>query len=372
MRIIEVTENTTKKLFLQAGKEFYKNDSQWVCHLDNDIERVFDQNINQYYKNGNAKRWILQNDEGKLLGRVAAFYTHENATNEEKIGGIGFFECVDDPSAANLLFDTCKNWLQENGFKGMDGPVNFGERDKYWGLLVKGFKNPSYQENYNLPYYQKLFEGYGFSKIIEQTTSELTDGDFDFERFNKLGSRVLQNSKYTFKHFKKKEMKQFAADFAYIYNLAWKSHEGFTPLTVERVEQLMKEFLPIAVEDLIWFAYADGEPAGFYVNLIDVNQIFKYLKGKFGWWQKLQFLYYLKTKSVDRARGIVYGVIPKYHNLGLDVGLIMKFYEAINNHPEIKQVEMAWIGDFNPKMHSLLHAVGAKVCKVHYTYRAMF
>ena len=96
MRIIAVTENTTKKLFLQAGKEFYQNDSQWVCHLDNDIERVFDPTVNQYFKNGDAKRWILKSDDGKLLGRVAAFYTNENITNGEKIGGMGFFECIDE------------------------------------------------------------------------------------------------------------------------------------------------------------------------------------------------------------------------------------------------------------------------------------
>lgn len=372
MRILEVTDNTTKKWFLQAGKDLYKNDSEWVCPLDNDIEKVFDPAANQYFNGGAAKRWVLKADDGKILGRVAAFYTKDMANANPKVGGMGFFECVDDAQAANLLFDTCKQWLQQNGFEGMDGPINFGERDKFWGLMVQGFKNPSYQENYNPPYYKELFENYGFTTLIEQTTSELTRGEFDFERFNKLGSRVLQNSRYEFKHFKKSEMKKFAADFTHIYNLAWQHHDGFVPLTQQRVEQLMKEFLPIVMEDVIWFAYADGEPAGFYVNLIDVNQIFKRLHGKFGLWQKLKFFYYLKTKPVDRVRGIAYGVIPKYHNLGLDTGMIMKFYHAVHAKPHLKQVEMAWIGDFNPKMHSLLHAVGAKVAKVHYTYRLMF
>lgn len=372
MKIIDVADNNTKKLFLQAGKELYKNDDNWVCPLDDDIERVFDPKANQYFNGGEAKRWILKSDEGKLLGRVAAFYTKDMLEAKEKIGGMGFFECVDDETAATLLMDTAKNWLQQKGFVGMDGPINFGERDKYWGLMVEGFEHPSYQENYNPKYYQAFFENYGFKKEIEQSTSEVTKGEFNFERFNKLGNRVLQNTKYEFRHFEKKNYKQFAKDFAHIYNLAWENHEGFVPLTVKRVEQLMEEFLPIVMEDIIWFAYADGEPAGFYVNLIDVNQIFKRLNGKFGWWQKLKFFYYLKTKSVDRVRGIVYGIIPKYHNLGLDTGMIMKFYHAVHKHKNIKHVEMAWIGDFNPKMHSLLHSIGAKRTKVHYTYRKLF
>jgi hypothetical protein len=372
MRIVKVTDNETRKKFLQIGKDIYVNDANWVCPLDNDIEQVFNPQKNQYFNGGEAIRWILFDDTGALIGRVAAFYTKDMMESEDKIGGMGFFECIESEAAGELLMDTAKNWLKEKGFKGMDGPINFGERDKYWGLMVEGFENPSYQENYNPKYYKTFFENYGFEKQIEQSTSELVKGEFNFERFNKLGSRVLKNTKYEFKHFTKKEYKKFAVDFAHIYNLAWQNHEGFSPLTVKRVEQLMEDFLPIVVEDIIWFAYAEGEPAGFYVNLIDVNQIFKRLNGKFGWWQKLKFFYYLKTKPVDRVRGIVYGVIPKYHNTGLDTGMIMNFYHAINAHTNVKYVEMAWIGDFNPKMHSLLHSVGAKKTKVHYTYRKEF
>lgn len=372
MRLTKVETKAHREKFLAAGKLIYRADPEWVCPLDTDILNVFDPTKNQYYKNGDAIQWVLEGENGQLLGRVAAFFTETDLQNEDRVGGMGFFECVDDKQAAYTLFDAAKNWLQTKGLKGMDGPINFGERDKYWGLMVEGFKNPSYQENYNPPYYQQLFESYGFEKVIEQSTSEVTKSTFNYERFQRLGERILSNSRYEFRHFKKSQLNQFAADFTHIYNLAWQNHEGFVPLSLERVKQLMKELLPIMMEDIIWFAYADGEPAGFYVNLIDVNQIFKKLNGKFGLWQKLKFLYYLKTTKVNRVRGIVYGIIPKYHNLGLDTGMIMKFHDAIYTHPEVDYVEMAWIGDFNPKMHSMLHSLGAKRTKVHHTYRLMF
>ena len=50
------------------------------------------------------------------------------------------FECVNNQKAANLLFDTAKEWLTEKGYNSMDGPINFGERDKWWGCLVEGSK----------------------------------------------------------------------------------------------------------------------------------------------------------------------------------------------------------------------------------------
>ncbi len=31
----------------------------------------------------------------------------------------------------------------------MDGPINFGENDKFWGLLIEGFKPPSLGMNYD-------------------------------------------------------------------------------------------------------------------------------------------------------------------------------------------------------------------------------
>jgi hypothetical protein len=48
----------------------------------------------------------------------------------------------------------------------MDGPINFGERDKFWGLLTEGFIEPLFGMNYNFPYYKDLFENYGFKFIL--------------------------------------------------------------------------------------------------------------------------------------------------------------------------------------------------------------
>ena len=49
---------------------------------------------------------------------------------------MGFFECINDESVAFAMFDKCKAWLQERGMEAMDGPINFGERDRWWGLVV--------------------------------------------------------------------------------------------------------------------------------------------------------------------------------------------------------------------------------------------
>ncbi|MEI6594102.1 MAG: GNAT family N-acetyltransferase [Bacteroidota bacterium] len=373
MKIVEVSNRARASKFIKVHHIIYKDDKRWVCPLDNDIKDVFDKEENLFFKDGDAKRWLLYDDNKKLIGRVAAFYNRKYFLHTgKKIGGMGFFECINDQQAANLLFDTCKKWLLKNDVEGMDGPINFGEKDKFWGLMVSGFTNPSYQENYNFPYYKDLFENYGFVKTVEQSTSEITLETFNRERFNRIAQRVLNNPIYKFEHYREKDIEKFAGDFLAIYNQAWSHRTDFTPMTIERVHLVLKSLKPILVEDFIWFAYANDEPAGFYINVIDVNQIFKHLRGKMDLFAKLKFLWYKKFGRIDRARGIVFGVIPKYQNLGLETGMIMKFYDSMMRYPNLRSSELAWIGDFNPKMHSLFDALGAKTTKVHFTYQKVF
>ncbi len=137
--------------------------------LDKDINAVFDPKQNKFFRHGHCSRFLLWNEQGKCIGRIAAFINEKTSKKEKQpTGGIGFFECINDQKAAHLLFDHAKNWLQERGMEAMDGPINFGERDSWWGLLVDGFISPAYKTNYNPPYYKDFFESYGFQIYFEQ------------------------------------------------------------------------------------------------------------------------------------------------------------------------------------------------------------
>ena len=78
----------------------------------------------------------MKNEEGKLIGRIAAFVNkkYKNKGDDVPVGGIGFFDCINDQEAADMLFDVAKHWLIQKGMEAMDGPINFGERDRWWGI----------------------------------------------------------------------------------------------------------------------------------------------------------------------------------------------------------------------------------------------
>ena len=363
-KIEKVTKDNVKQ-FLHVGDFIYKGDPEYIPHITTDIQGVFDETESKFYENGETERWVLFGENKKCAGRIAAGYQ-----KDEKNGRIGFFECIVDLTAAKLLFQKAENWLKEKGYQSAQAPVNFGSRDSFWGLMVEGFKRPSYRENYNPKYYKGLLEGCGYSEEFSQTTSEIDPKTFNFERFSKLASRVLNNESYEFKHLDYSKVDEFADDFVYIYNAAWEQHDFFKPIKKEALLQDMKKMKAIAPVKLNWFVYANGEPAGFYINVLDVNQVFKHVNGKLNLMGKLKFLWF--KPQIDRVRGIVFGVIPAYQNKGLETGMIMKFYHEIVKMKQLKSSELSWIGDFNPKMQSLFNSLGAETSKVHYTFKKEF
>src|ERR1035437_3710301 len=95
--LIEVTEHLTKKEFLEFTARLYKNEPNWIRPIDREIEEVFNPLKNKLLAQGEAARWILKNYSGETVGRIAAFY--EKSSNEAvdlPVGGIGFFDCIND------------------------------------------------------------------------------------------------------------------------------------------------------------------------------------------------------------------------------------------------------------------------------------
>jgi hypothetical protein len=372
MTITEVSSKATRKAFLDAARVIYKNDNIWVCPLDNDIEAIFDPAKNNFHQNGKCTRWILRDEKGHLCGRIAAFINNKKAFNyEQPTGGIGFFECINNEEAAFLLFDAAKKWLTENGMQAMDGPINFGENDNFWGLLVEGFTPPSYGMNYNHAYYLAFFEHYGFKTLYAQITNHLDIVRPFPERFYKIAKWVTQKQGYEFKHLKAKEIEKFAADFMEIYNDAWNDFENFVPINHTTIAESFKKMKPLMDENLIWFAYVNGEPASFLVVLPDANPMIKPLKGKLDLIGKLKFVY-KKWRGVSRMRAIVMGTKQKFQNHGLESGLFITLGEYVLPLNQYTQLELSWVGDFNEKMLAMHAAMGVVFGKKHLTMRYIF
>jgi len=365
-------------MFLEFPVSLYASDPNWIRPLDQDIEVIFDPNKNFHLKKGEAIRWILFDGNQNPIGRVAAFYENtEPDKSNLKMAGMGFFEVIDDENAAIILFDACKNWLKEKGFEGMDGPINFGERDSFWGLMIKGWEfEPTYKMPWTKPYYISFFENFGFKDYFQQYVyvssirgANVTAG------IEEKAQRIYQNPNYNFKHIEKSNLAKYAEDFKIIYNAAWAKFPGVSEMTSEQAQKLVKQMKPIIDEQLLWFAYSElDEPVAFFIVIPDLNQIVKHLHGKLDIWGKIKFLL-LKSRGVlTRTCGVIFGVVPEHQGKGVESAIALRFRTAARENPfyPYTTMDMNWVGDFNPKMMRFVSQLGATNDKTFITYRYLF
>ena len=376
MKILEVNNQSLAKEFLRLPLQIYKHDKTWIRPLDKDIDAVFDPKKNKTFRNGTCIRWVAQDESGKTVGRIAAFVNKKTANrgNDQPTGGIGFFESIEDQKVAFALFDQAKLWLEEQGMEAMDGPVNFGERDKWWGLLVDGFAlEPNYCCNYNPPYYQQFFEDYGFQIYFKQFTFGRKVRDRFHDKLYEKAKKAMDDPGYHFEHLRLKNLDKYTEDFRVVYNKAWARHSGVAEMSSLQAKAIMKQMKPIIDEKIIWFGYYNGEPVAFYINLPEVNQIFKHVNGKLDLIGKLKFLYHKTFKTCKKMLGLVFGVVPEHQGKGLEGALVIATAGMVQEaYTQYDDLEMNWIGDFNPKMIRVVEQVGGDIVKTHHTYRKLF
>lgn len=358
-QLTEVKTKADEKQFIEVNVELNRHNPNYIRPLDKDVNDIFDRKKNKTFRSGTVTRWILKNDKGDLHGRIAAFTNkkYKNKGDDVPVGGIGFFDCIDDQEAADLLFDVARHWLIQNGMEAMDGPINFGERDRWWGLVVEGFQPPLYCMNYNPPYYQALFENYGFRPFFHQVCFGMDPKKRLSEKLLARHAEYEKDPAFSVRTMEKARLEKYAVDFATVYNAAWAGHGGLKQLKKEQVVLMFNKMKPVMDERILWFTYYKENPIAIFINLPDLNQWFKHMNGKFDLFHKLKFLWVKKTRPCYKFNGLVFGVVPEFQGKGIDAFMVGEAYKTVIN-TEYKEYEMQWIGDFNPKMLNVARGLG--------------
>lgn len=368
MQIIEVNNKQTIKDFLNLPYSIYKNDKNWIPHLKQDIEKVFDPSQNKAHANGKIIRWILK-DNNVTIGRVAAFINHEKPDN----GGIGFFECTNNQDAANKLFNTSKEWLTKNGAEFMDGSINFGEKNMFWGILTENFTEPnSYSMNYNPSYYNELFKSYGFEVYYNQLMYKRDLETPVREVFLRKYDRIIEDENYSIENAKKLSLNEIADNFRKVYNGAWGGHDDFKEMHEKTARKIMQSLKPVYDPEIMVFVYYKKEPIAFYINIPELNEIFKYVNGDLNLLGKIKFLYHKWKKTPKTMVGIVFGVDKQFQGKGVEGAMIKWSQLNIAKKTQYDKTVLTWIGDFNPKMLKVCDNLGATVYRKYATYRYLF
>jgi len=375
MQVTEVNDRKSARQFIEVNAIMNAGNPNYIRPINNEVNDVFDPAKNKAFKYGTAKRWICKDAKGVLQGRIAAFTSSKyiNKGDNLEVGCIGFFDCVNDQATANKLFDTARAWLIEQGVEAMDGPVNFGERDKWWGLMVEGFDTePMYGISYNPPYYEKLFEDYGFQNYYNQYYYTLQAYGTLGDKYPERHARFAAKPDYKARHINKNHLEKYARDFSIVYNAAWAQHNEGKEISPKQALKMFKKMKPIMDETIIWFAYYKEDPIGMWINIPDLNQYFKYFNGRFGWFQKLLLVALQKIKPARKMNGVAFGIVPKFQGLGIDAFMIYSGALVVRAQGRYDGIEMGWSGDWNPRMIAIYKAIGGTQSRRMITYRYLF
>ena len=182
------------KAFLRFPHKHYAGDKNWIAPLHMQQKHLVDRKKNPFYDNAEAEFFLAKKGD-EVVGRIGAINNKAyNSYNNTKIGFFGFFECIDNQFAADLLFKVARDWIHKRGLKSIIGPTNPGMMDEI-GILIDGFdKKPSIMMPYSKPYYDKLLKGAGFDKAMDLYSYTVNKNTIKLDRFDRAEEIIKKNS----------------------------------------------------------------------------------------------------------------------------------------------------------------------------------
>ncbi|MEO0080571.1 MAG: N-acetyltransferase, partial [candidate division WOR-3 bacterium] len=277
--IRRVVSGSDLERFIRFPFRLYQDDPYWIPPLRSDLANTLTPGRNPFWEHAERALYLAERG-GVEVGRIAAIIDHNyNKYHKTAIGYFGYFESVDEPQVAEMLFDAVAEFCRARGMEVIYGPANPSMNDEA-GLLVGPFDGPPYiKMSYNFPYYPRLLEHCGFSKVKDLYA-------YDIPMTQPVPRKLI----HVMERLKRKpglvvrpvDLKHLARDLKFIkevYNDAWSENWDFAPMTDEEIDSLARQLKPIIQPGICPLVFYQGEPAGMCIALPDYNQVLKRLKG---------------------------------------------------------------------------------------------
>lgn len=356
-----------RRAFLNFPRTLYKNDPYWIPPIRMDEKGLVGYANDAFYDHNRVQTFLAKRGK-KIVGRIAAIY---NAGHIERysdgVGFFGFFDCADDQTAANALFNAAAVWLREQGCSTIRGPMN-PSMNHTLGLLIEGFdSSPFFMMTYNPPYYEKLVENWGFVKSQDLYSFW---GKIDMlpnvrERYLDKCERIQEMTGAVVRCVNTKNFQKDVESFLSIYNQSLSNTWGFVPISERELKQMAFSLKFLMVPELTVGIELDGKLVGASFCLPDYNPRIKAIKGRlfpFG------FLKLIRHKEkIKRIRIISTNVLPEYQMLGLGLVLVNALVPKTFDWG-IQEAEFSWVLESNQYSRGALEKGGAIRNKTYRVY----
>ncbi len=356
------------KRFLKVAYLVYGEDPCWVAPMLMDIKTVLSLR-NPFFQNAELKLWVVVRD-GLDVGRIAGIIDRTyHQIHHEDVAFFGFFEVADDPEASRLLFDALFTWARQQKMTRILGPINPSTNGEC-GVLVDGFdKPPVLMMPYNPRYYPGLISAAGFEATMDLLAYWVDLSVNPHRRLNRIAPRFGRTKpSFVIRRMTRKTLNTDLVKIREIYNDAWDKNWGFVPISDAEAKFMAERLKPFVTEGMAFMAETVGEPAAFLLAVLDYNQAFQLLKGRFFSWKLPHFLLYLfGRKKPDIARIMLLGVKKKFRRLGLESVMLAEALKFCLEAGHLA-IEVSWILENNLPIQSLIKIFGGQIYKTYRIY----
>lgn len=311
----------------------------------------------------------LPGETGTPAGRIVAAVNQRLVERENQaIGVLGYFECIQDFTVAQALLHASCQWLREQGMAIARGPIDLSTHNNCL-MLVDGFDTPPFvMMPYNPAYYPEFMEKDGWHKAKDAYAYNLPLDQALAPEYEK-GYRIAVKSGVQFRQLRLKG-EGFQEDCKSLYQLftkAFANNWSSTPRTEEEFLEEAKSLQELVDPDIFWIAEYEGEMVGFFMALPDYNIALKHVNGKLNWLGIAKFLWY--RRQIDRARVIAICSLPEHRRRMVPLGLIhLGMQGGVKKRRPYQRAELSWVYEDNSPSRKVIEATGATIYKTYRIY----
>ena len=355
VRVERVDSHAQRRRFVDVARRVYPADSPWVRPLDAVVLDYLDRRRNPFFRDGAAAAWLAVRD-GRDAGRIVAHsWRRHRKLHGEATGYFGFFECADDPEAAEALLGVAAAFARAQGCDRVRGPFNMTAAQEI-GVITAGFEHaPAVDMVYTPPWYPGLIERAGFRPCLRMTTwRNPAISALDPDALIGSSHRALLDAGLRVRPIDPRRRDADMEQVRELINAAFLGNWSFVPITREEWSLQVGALLPLLDPALVLLAEVHGVPVGATFAVPDFNVVLRGMNGRLVHPGAIGLL---RRATRGAAVVILFAVRKQYQGLGINRLLNAGLVRALRRRG-YRSLAITWIADQNAASLAQAKALG--------------
>jgi len=343
--MLELRERDFRSFF-EAPEHAYGADSPFVSVFDEDLKRFLDARKNPLLRRFGALTYFSALRDGRPVGRITA-HAHDasNKRHGWNRGSFGYFDCADDPEAAQRLLGAAEQWARARGHDEIWGNFNLTAMAPA-GVVTDGYEHPPYSDQlWNPPHIPRLLEAAGYTREFPMTQFEVDLNQMEPDSVLRPEHRkLLSDPALEWGRVRVRGLSKLLPEICDAFNDGFDQNPMFVPLTHQEFQFVARDLTWVIDSRISSVVRERGQVVGILLCIPDLNPLLRTCRSRMGPLTLPRLLLY--RRRCRRAVVIIQGVRRRLQNRGLGAVMIHQVLAALKD-AGYEQLGITWIADVN-------------------------